>query len=41
VGLAIVKKIAEAHGGRAWVESELGAGAAFHVTLPCPEQPPE
>ncbi|HWT64611.1 MAG TPA: ATP-binding protein [Terracidiphilus sp.] len=34
LGLAIVKHIVEAHGGRAWVESELGAGAMFHFTLP-------
>ncbi len=34
IGLAIVKKIAELHGGRAWVENAPGAGAAFHVTLP-------
>jgi PAS domain S-box-containing protein len=36
IGLAIVKKIAELHGGRAWVESAPGAGAAFHVLLPRP-----
>jgi PAS domain S-box-containing protein len=36
IGLAIVKKIAELHGGRVWVESAPGAGAAFHVTLPRP-----
>lgn len=36
IGLAIVKKIAELHGGRAWVEDAPGAGAAFHVTLPRP-----
>lgn len=36
IGLAIVKKIAELHGGRAWVESEPGHGAAFHVALPRP-----
>lgn len=34
VGLTIVKKIAETHGGRVWVESAPGRGAAFHVTLP-------
>lgn len=34
IGLAIVKKIAELHGGRAFVESAPGAGAAFHVLLP-------
>lgn len=33
-GLAIVKRIAEQHGGRAWVESEPGHGAAFYVALP-------
>jgi PAS domain S-box-containing protein len=34
MGLAIVRKIAETHGGCAWVESDLGSGAAFHLTLP-------
>ena len=34
MGLAIVRKIAEKRGGRAWVESEPGEGAAFHVVLP-------
>lgn len=33
VGLAIVKKIALAHQGRVWVDSEPGCGAAFHVSL--------
>jgi PAS domain S-box-containing protein len=34
IGLAIVRKIVETHGGRVWVESDLGSGAAFHLTLP-------
>jgi two-component system phosphate regulon sensor histidine kinase PhoR len=37
LGLAIVKHIVQCHGGRAWVESELGRGSTFHVTLPADE----
>jgi len=34
IGLGIVKKIAETHGGRVWVESEPGMGATFRLSLP-------
>ncbi len=38
LGLSIVKKLVDAHGGKIRVESELGQGAAFFVTLPEFEQ---
>lgn len=34
IGLSVVKKIVETQGGRVWVESEPGHGAAFHFTWP-------
>lgn len=34
VGLSIAKALAEAQGGRIWVESEMGVGSTFNVALP-------
>ena len=34
MGLAISKRIVEMHGGRILVDSELGRGSTFTITLP-------
>jgi signal transduction histidine kinase len=37
LGLSIVRKLIEAHGGEVWAESMLGVGTTFHFTLPISE----
>ena len=41
IGLAIARRLVEAHGGRIWAESEEGKGSVFHFTLPVAQGPGE
>ncbi len=36
LGLTLVRKFVEMHGGRVWLESRYGEGSTFHFTLPRP-----
>jgi len=40
VGLTLVRRFAELHGGRAWVQEREGGGASFRVFLPSEPIPP-
>ena len=39
LGLSIVQMIAEGHGGRVWVESEVGLGSTFTLEVPVDQDP--
>lgn len=38
LGLAIARRLVEAHGGKIWVESEVGCGSTFSLLLPITEE---
>ena len=34
LGLAIAREVVDKHGGKIWLESELGKGSVFHFVIP-------